>query len=110
METKEVVINVCHGGFGLSALAISEIAKRKGITAYFFECKYSPDKSRYESLSIEAADNGRLSVFAFSVPNPNDYELFQKDGEENYKESNERFRKISIEYDDNREDKDLVAV
>lgn len=32
----KVVINNCHGGFGLSAKALMEYAKRKGMTLYFY--------------------------------------------------------------------------
>jgi hypothetical protein len=31
---KKIVINKCHGGFGLSAAAIDFIAKRRGLTLY----------------------------------------------------------------------------
>lgn len=112
MKTKEVVINVCHGGFGLSALAVSEIAKRKGLTAYFFKSNYNGDNTVYEPISIPKANEGGVFT-AFSVPNPNDYELNKKAGENDYKESNERYEKIALNYDSSdfsREDKDLIAV
>lgn len=34
---KKIVINKCHGGFGLSALAVKEIAALQGRECFFFE-------------------------------------------------------------------------
>ena len=40
-ETRKVVINACHGGFGLSWAAMQKIAERKGLVASYFDM--SPD-------------------------------------------------------------------
>jgi hypothetical protein len=48
---KKIVYNACYGGFGLSPLGLTEYAKRKGITLYWFNDKYelvnTPDKYIY---------------------------------------------------------------
>ncbi len=65
---KEVVINNCYGGFGLSAEAIVEIAKAQGKQVFFYEQQkpFTPDKfckitppfisSFYYSLLVDLGD------------------------------------------------------
>lgn len=105
----KVVINTCFGGFSLSPLAIQEIAKRKGKDCYFFKHDYN--SNTYSPLTLEEAMEERWSVFAYTVPNPNDYRLNEKDEDGLYRSANKRSEEISLDSrPENRSDPDLVAV
>jgi hypothetical protein len=66
----KIAINVCFGGFGLSALAVKTIAEREGKKCFFFT---SDLKARGESnyQPLDRIPDGLFWV-AFSVPNPNE--------------------------------------
>lgn len=102
----KIVINVCYGGFSISPLAIATIAKKKGKECYFF--KHEFDSNKYTPISLEEATDAFI-VFAYSVSNPEDYDL-DKLGEDNtYKEANERSKLICLDSRaDDRTDKDLI--
>lgn len=74
----KVVINKCFGGFGLSPLALTKIAERRGHEIYFFKDKYPEGK--FIPLTQEEAEKHWL-VFAFKIPDPNSLsreELYNK--------------------------------
>ena len=104
----EIVINACYGGFGLSPFATKELAKRKGKECYFF--KYSLTEKTYTPISIEKAEES-LIWCAYSVHDPQNYRLSERDDDGSYKSANERAAKILLDdYDNNRTDTDLIAV
>ena len=58
-KTKEVVINVCFGGFGLSLLAQEMFLKLKGKTAYFYkQTKYKFNDGVNEWIKIDSNEDG----------------------------------------------------
>jgi len=105
----KIIINTCYGGFGLSPLAVKEIAKRKGRDCYFFTHGY-PDNG-YVQISAEKAHSAFI-WFAYSVPNPNDYKLSEPDQDGLYRSANERADKIALDYylGEYRADPDVIAV
>jgi hypothetical protein len=104
----KIVINSCFGGFSLSALAVQKLAQRKGRDCYFFEPLLSSEG--YKFLTLEEAE--KCSMFlAYSVPNPQDYRLNERDENGLFKSANERAKKISLDNrPDDRSDPDLIAV
>ncbi len=87
----KIVINKCYGDFGLSILAIQEIAKLQGKECYFFSLK----ENVYKPLTFEQACKERWFVGAFSVPNPEDYQLREKDANGLYIKANKRAESIA---------------
>jgi hypothetical protein len=87
----EVVINVCYGGFSLSAMGINKYAEYIGKKAYFF---HGGLIEIYRPITLEEAQSS-LFFSAFSVPNPNDYLKRNKDGFFT-KEANEEYQKIVL--------------
>ena len=90
----KIVINRCYGGFGLSALAVYEIAKRKGKQCYFFHLK----NAKFIPTSMEKADK-EIFFTAFSVPNPDEIlsaKPWRDMSEKEKKEENEVYEKIKI--------------
>lgn len=65
---KQVVINVCYGGFGLSPKGIKRWAKYKGRKCYFFEDGIG-DKP-YKRITMAQATEKRLFWSAFDIPDP----------------------------------------
>lgn len=112
----KVVINNCFGGFGLSPLAIQEYARRKGKECYFFITEFgrsSPQGGltpRNIPATLEEAEKATFYT-AYSVPNPEDYRLEERDEDGTFKGANQRSRDISLYSGDiPRDDPDLVAV
>lgn len=69
----KIVINKCFGGFGLSPLAIQEIAKLQGKKCYFFVQDIQKGlSSKYIPATIEQAEKA-LIFYAFTIKNPNKY-------------------------------------
>jgi hypothetical protein len=67
----KIVINKCFGGFGLSPLAIQELAKRKGRQCYFYVSHVlSGGRMEYLPLTLEEAGKSHGVVFAFDAKNP----------------------------------------
>lgn len=107
-NTKKVVINVCFGGFSLSPKAVKRLAELQGKECYFFRHLYTG--GGYEPITLEEATKD-IFWMAFSVPNPNDYRLSERDEDGLYKSANERASKISIEKRDlERHDPLLIQV
>lgn len=52
-----VVINDCHGGFGLSTKALQEYAKRKGKTLYFYGNRVGEHFDELRQLTPDDRDN-----------------------------------------------------
>ena len=104
----EIVINDCYGGFGLSPLAIKELAKLKGKECYFFDMMID---GKYKPLTLKQAKKISFWV-AHSVPNPQDYDLDKPDKDGLYKDAHKRAEKIDLDYGYNidRADKDLIKV
>ena len=104
----KVVINVCYGGFSLSPLATKKIAELKGKECYFF--KFDLGDEEYKPITIEEAEKAYI-WYAYSVPNPEDYRLNERDEDGLYKSANERAEKISLCFRDlDRTDKELIKV
>jgi hypothetical protein len=106
----KVVINRCYGGFNLSPKGIKRFAELKGKECYFFKWNIQPDT--YEPLTLEQAEEHFSSIFAFTIPNPQDFLLKEKrDSDGTYKEYNKKFKEIDISVSDvSRSDPDLVKV
>ncbi len=99
----KIVINTCYGGYTISALAIKELAKIKGKECYFFDFKNNP-------IGIEEASKS-LMFFAYSVPNPQDYKLEERDADGLFGEANKRADLISLSnLKNNRSDSDLISI
>jgi len=104
----KIVINTCFGGYSISALATKKLAKRKGKKCYFFTFSLTGHDSH--PISIEEAKNA-FCWLAYSVDNPQDYKLNERDPDGSYKSANEREEKISLSnIADDRTDCDLIAV
>jgi hypothetical protein len=106
----KIAINICFGGFGLSPLAMQEYAKRKGKECYFFRTDYSDKTMKSVPCTLEEAQ-GQSFVSVYTVPNPEDYRLNERDEDGLFAGANQRAREIHI-YDGDipRDDPDLVAV
>jgi len=81
----EIVINKCHGGFGLSAKAVARLAELQGKRAYFF----TPDRTigkMFDSppipITVEQADDKETAVlgmfYAFDIPTPPSHDEWGK--------------------------------
>ena len=106
----KVVINNCYGGFGLSNLAIKELATLNGKECSFFKKKGFD--GYYIPITLEEANKEFIAI-AFSVPNPN--ELLKKPTKSRSIEENKKFndvyRQISLNSrPDDRGDKNLITV
>jgi len=102
--SKEVVINACYGGFGLSHEAIMLYAKLKGIKLYVGLDEFSKKiyKVRTVKELLKKSIMG-LGVHYFTVPPKKYYNLEKKIKKEgrNYKELNEwYFHERDIDRDD----------
>ena len=80
---RRVAINVCHGGFGLSALACQEYLKLIGKPCYFF--KMTTQRDKYEVLSLEEASKTAFFTVYF-VSDPLREIIIQENGSSNYRE------------------------
>jgi hypothetical protein len=109
---KKIVINVRHGGFGLSAKAVKRLAELNGKECYFFKSDYKSDV--YTPMTLDECDNeiGWTSWVAFTIPNPNEYLPKEKrDADGTYKTYNQEYEKISLDKrQDERDDPLLVQV
>lgn len=105
----KVVINKCYGGFSLSPKAVKRLADLKGKNCYFFT--YDSNTGKYTRVSIEEAKKARWWL-AYSVPNPEDYRLNERDEDGLFHSANKRAKQISIPYqrDVERNDPDLIKV
>lgn len=91
---KRVAINVCYGGFSLSALACQEYLKLIGKPCYFF--KMSLERDRYEVLSLEeASETAFFKVYL--VSDPLREIVVDENGKSNYRELTFRERELSRE-------------
>lgn len=68
-QYREVVINTCFGGFGLSKKAVAELARLRGRKAYFFT---TAPGSLNEYIPVDEASKDSLFWTAFDIPNPNE--------------------------------------
>ena len=89
----KVVKNACYGGFGLSPKALKRIAELMGKELYFFQYTYT--ENIYKRLTLEEATEA-LFCTHYTVPNPEDYRLNERDADGLYKSSNERAETISL--------------
>lgn len=111
----KVVINSCHGGFGLSSKAQKAYCDRKGIPCNFF---WRKDLSGpYKRITDEEAfaDTSMLHVSAFRCETPEEIPSQDNWREMTHEErvaSNKRRAEISVPYhrDIARDDHDLIAV
>ncbi len=99
----KVAINNKYGGFSLSALAVQELAKLNNKPCYFFDYEKNP-------ITLEEAET-TFMFFAYSVPNPQDYKLNERDEDGLFKSANERAELISLNtHPKNRHDPKLIQV
>lgn len=104
----KVVVNRCYGGFGLSPLAKKRYAELKGKELYFFGHDFKT--GAYTPLTVEEAHKA-LVAHAYTVPNPQDYRLNERDEDGLYNSANARAESISCDASDaDRTDPDLVRV
>lgn len=103
-----VVINDCFGGFGLSPLAVKRFAELNGKECYFFTSDFKSE--RYKKVTIEEASK-TMFWSAYSVSNPEEYKLDERDEGGTYKTANKNSKKISLYYGDiKRDDENLIKV
>lgn len=97
-ETRKVVINACHGGFGLSWAGMQALAAKKGLVASYFSL--SPDIHRqvYGSKPLDPDDS-----FTHRVIGPRVVSAYGEMGDE-------RTTGFLDANDLARDDADLVAV
>ena len=104
----KIVINTCYGGYGISALALQELAKRKGRECYFFTSNIR--LRTHTPITVEQTKDV-LMWSAYSVPNPDDFRLNERDSDGLYKSANERALKISLNsLEEDRTDPDLISI
>jgi hypothetical protein len=108
----KIVINKCHGGFGLSPVGLKRYTELKGIECFFFGMNLKDNE--YNPLTIEEASETSFWT-AFSVPNPEkvlpDQSKFFQLSLEERKESNKLYNKYSISKNDiERNDPFLIKV
>jgi hypothetical protein len=117
MKTKEILVNKCYGGYGLSPLAVKKVTERKGKECFFFKISFlGGGSSSYEPINIDECEGSILWV-AFSANNPNELlghcnnNWFSISEEERAK-YNEDYNAIKLDYgrESSREDPDIVAV
>ena len=108
---KQIVINTCFGGFWLSPKWVKRLSELQWKECYFFTTSFVNSELKQIPVKIEDIGNS-LFWTAYSVPNPDDFDLFIPDADGNYKTANERADKISIETGRgiNREDPLLIQV
>lgn len=90
----KIVINDCFGGFSLSAKALARWAELQGKKAYFFELSFTCEN---RPLTLEEAQKNNFLFAAYTVPNPQDYKLDERDADGLFKSANERAEKISLQ-------------
>jgi hypothetical protein len=95
---KKIVINKCHGGFGLSPKGLKRWAELNGQECYFFKNSFSSEK--YTPLSLEEATQERVFWTAFNIPNPEevlpDQSNWHEMTDEEKTKSNEEYEKYSL--------------
>lgn len=96
----KVVINACHGGFGLSPKALKRYAELKGKPCYFF-VRTEPIDGHFKQVTEEEAKDAFL-FYAFTVENPEEVAGSQNDWHEMTMEerraSSKRWDKIRLSY------------
>jgi len=89
----KIVLNNCYGGYGLSHMAIMEIAKKKGLTLYTYKETFGDDHCTYTKF-----DNGGLENPDFRVA------YFTKDHGDRFTDKplrNKKPDRFHIPYDNN---------
>ena len=110
INNMKLVKNVCYGGFSLSPKGVKRYAELKGKDCYFFKIDYKDMDKRYIPITLEEAEK-EMMWFAYSVPNPQDFNLNVADDDGLYKSANERAEKISLDIrTSDRTDPDLIKV
>lgn len=108
----KIVINKCYGGFSLSPLAVKRMAELQGKPCHFFK---SNSGSMYERIPVEIPSNDTFLWSAFTVPNPDEVGISQKNWSEMTDDqkrlSNESWEKITLEQrPEDRSDPVLIKV
>lgn len=97
---KKVVINKCYGGFGLSLSGAKHLAKLKGYEKLYFY-KYDYSTGDLVKMSSEELEQEDLDLI---------FQIYTKDMGDIIVDNNaHEFRFTLADYDDTRDDKDLVA-
>jgi len=82
----KVVINTCHGGFGLSAAAESKYRELAGITDPIFYSRHIPRDSEHLIAVVElmgrAADGGYAELKIVDIPDDVNWCIEEYDGRE----------------------------
>lgn len=92
----KVVKNARYGGFGLSPMALGRIAELMGKQLYFFKHGPYSEPERYTPISCEEAAADWLWTCCYTVPNPGEYRLLERDEDGLFKSANERAVSISL--------------
>lgn len=104
----KLVINAGYGGYSLSPLAVKKLAERKGKPCFFFS--FDLRGNDYTPIGIHEAES-TMFWSAYTVPNPEDYNLNERGPDGLFKDANERAEKIKLDSRPSpRHDLDLVAV
>lgn len=98
---KKVVINKCYGGFGLSPLAMKELAKLEGKKCYFFV--------EDSLVNINDCDNSSFWS-AYSIKDPDFEKMSTQDEDGLYTTANQYSDSISIVEPNDRSCPNLVKV
>lgn len=61
---KKIVINVCHGGYSLSYLAVKRLAELNGKECYAYERDWSNKENPYKLVTKPKKDDMFLSYFS----------------------------------------------
>lgn len=105
----KIVKNNCYGGFGLSVKAQQRLAELLGKQVFFFSTSFN---DTYESISPEEAESSLL-IHGYTVPDPENYRLNERDSDGLCRSANERAKSITLpDYrsSDLRTDLNLVKV
>lgn len=96
---QRIVINACHGGFGLSPAAVKRMAELQGKPCYFFTTEPT---DLHKHIPIEWPGEKDLFWSAFSVPDPDANRGYGSMAGwhaltlEERRAANEQFRSISL--------------
>ncbi len=108
MRNRKVIINGCHGGYGLSALAMKRIAELQGKDCIFVDMVHER-----KTLSLEEAMKSSWWTAFYNDPSALQEEMhnFYNSTMEKRREMNKRYEDIMVTcFDDDRSNDLLVQV
>lgn len=69
-DTRKVVVNACHGGFGLSAEATAAYLARKGKQVWWFRNTRTNDRIDFRSYEPCPDPDKEFVAYAYTTPDP----------------------------------------